>query len=100
MDETPIFWEYLPRKILTSTMSKCAFGWRRGYHNAQSTLILAANASGNMFPPSLVLKRKSPYYLQCENDIGFCLMNSSNGWNKGDLTIKWIEKILLPYVGR
>jgi len=63
------------------------------------SIILAATASGNMLPPSLILKRKSPYFLQCENGIDLCVMNSSNGWNNGDLTVKLIERILLPYIG-
>ena len=100
MDESPIFWEYLPRKIIAPMLSKSAFGWKRGYHNVRSTLILAVTASGTMLRPSLILKRKSSYHLQCDNDINLNIMNSKNGWSNSKLTIEWLQRVLLPYVNR
>ena len=97
MDESPYFWEYLPRNILASKLSKCAYGWKRGFHNIRSTLILAAAADGTLLRPSLILNRSTPYILKCNNEIDL-LLNSPNGWNNTQLTKKWIEKILVPYV--
>jgi len=98
MDESPFFWEYLPRKIVTPQMSRDASGWKKGYTRARSTLVLAASADGHLLRPSLVLKRETPYMLKCQNDISLHLMNSGNGWIDEDLAIEWLENVLLPYV--
>jgi len=79
MDETPYYWEYLPRKIVAPTLSKVATGWKRGYHNCRSTLILTIAADGSMLRPSLILQRKTPYILKCQNEINMEIMNSVNG---------------------
>jgi len=98
MDETPYFWEYLPRKILTAKMSKEAASWKRNYHNARSTLVLAATAAGTLLKPALILKRKSSYTLKCQNGMGMLMMNSQNGWMNEDLMLTWLKEILIPYV--
>ena len=98
MDESPFFWEYLPRKVLAPKMSKTATGWKKGFSHARSTLILGVTADSQMLRPSLVLKRKTRYILQRENDIGLLLMNSNNGWLDEDIAIEWLTKVLLPYV--
>lgn len=98
-DETPVFWEYLPRKVVVPKMSSRAKGWKRGYHHARSTLALAASASGILLRPMLILKRVTPYYLNCENDIDLLVSNSKNGWNNETLMLQWLQRIFLPYVG-
>lgn len=98
MDESAFFWEYIPRKVVTPKMSRSCFGWKKGFHNYRSTLILAAAASGHFLRPSLILKRKSAYFLKSDNDISLHIANSENGWVNESIIIEWIEKILIPYV--
>lgn len=38
--------------------------------------------------------------LKAENDIGLYITNSHNGWATKDVIIAWLEKILLPFVGK
>jgi len=66
MDETPYYWDYLPRKIVTPKLCKQAQGWKRNYYNSRSTLLLSVTASEKVLRPTLILKREAPYYLKCE----------------------------------
>ena len=100
MDETPFYWEYLPRKILTRKMTPKACAWKRGYHNTRSTVVLASTANGTLLNPSLILKRKTPYQLQQKNDIDLLMLNTDNRWMTEATMITWLEKIFLPYVGK
>jgi len=84
MDETPYFWD--------------TTGWKRNYHNARSTLVLAVAADGTLLKPSLILKRKSPYTLACRNNIEMLMMNAKNGWMNEDLVIIWLQQVLIPYI--
>jgi len=39
MDESPYFWEYLPRKVIcSSTLSKVAEGWKKNYYHERQPL--------------------------------------------------------------
>jgi len=98
MDETPFFWEYLPRRVATRKLSKTTKGWKRGYDHSRSTLTLAITAAGTFLRPCLVLKRKSAYELQATNDIGLWLTHTANGWMSSETTIGWLKEILIPYV--
>lgn len=98
MDETPLFWEYLPNKVIAPKMAKNARGWKRSYHQCRSTLTLAVAADGTMLRPTLILKRKEPYILRCHNDIDLLIQNSENGWAKSELIVEWLERVLIPYV--
>lgn len=99
LDETPVFWEYLPRKTITPTLSSKAKGWKRNYHKTRSTLALAATAGGDLLRPMLILKRTTPYFLQAENDIDLLITQAQNGWMKQELMLQWLQRIFLPYVG-
>lgn len=98
MDESPYYWEYLPRKVIAPKLSKIASGWKHGYHNHRSTLMLSVSADGHMLTPCIILKRESAYTLKCDNEIKMTIYNSPNGWSNEDLIIKWLDDILLPYV--
>ena len=98
MDESPYFWEYLPRKVVTPTLSKVLKGWKRGYHQCHSTLILTIAADGTILRPSLVLKRKTPYILKCANEINMDLLSSESGWADENIIVQWFKNTLLPYV--
>jgi len=98
MDESPYFWEYMPRKIIAPQLSKSAFGWKRGFHNYRSTLILAASAEGHFLRPGLVLKRKTRYSLKCEDDINLYLTQSENGWVTEEIVIDWLKNVLIPHI--
>lgn len=54
-DETPIFWDYLPRKVVVPKLSKVATAWKRGYEKSRSTLCLGITASGQMLRPTSFL---------------------------------------------
>ena len=99
-DETPFFWDYLPRKVATPKLSKSATDWKRGYHKSRSTLCLAITAAGDFLRPALILKRQKPYVLQSINDIDLLLLHSENGWVNQKIMIEWLQRVLLPYVGR
>ena len=75
MDETPYFWEYLPRKVLAPKLSNVASGWKCGYQNNRSTLILAIATNGHLLNPTLILQRKIPYTLKCPNTINMKILN-------------------------
>ena len=98
MDETPYYWEYLPRKIITPKLCKVAAGWKRGYQHCRSTLMLTVAADGTFLRPALILQRKTPYILKCNNEINMEIMNSNNGWADENVVIKWIKDVILPYV--
>ena len=98
MDESPFYWEYLPKKVVVPKMQKNASGWKRNFHNHRSTLTLAVAANGAMLRPGLVVKEKKPYVLKCENDINLLVQHSENGWANEVTIIEWLQKILLPYV--
>jgi len=98
LDETPFFWEYLPRKVVCSKFSKACSAWKRGYHHQRSTLALAVTASGDVLRPTLILKRTTPYYLQGDNDISLLVLNSKKGWMDENNMVDWIDKVLMPYV--
>ena len=53
-----------------------------------------------MLRPTMILKRKTPYTLQCKNDIDLLITNSDNGWMNSEILIEWFNKILIPYVGK
>jgi len=99
-DETPFFWSYLPRKIVTPKLSKAASSWKRGYQKSRSTLCLSITASGELLRPLLILKRLQPYILQCKNDIDLIISNTQNGWANESIIIEWIDRVLLPFVGK
>jgi len=98
MDETPYYWEYLPRKIITPKLCKVAAGWKRGYQHCGSILMLTVAADGTFLRPALILQRKTPYILKCNNEINMEIMNSNNGWADENVVIKWIKDVILPYV--
>jgi len=92
------FWEFIPRKVVAPTLSKSAFRWKHGFHHKRSTLILGATAGGQLLKPTLILKQKTLFYLQTDNDISLYQCRSENGWINDDLIIKSIDSLLLPYI--
>jgi hypothetical protein len=50
MDETSLFWEYLPRKVLTKKKSKTAAIFQRGHEKKKTTLCITVNAQGQLLP--------------------------------------------------
>jgi len=97
-DETPFYWEHLPRKAICRKIVKTCRGYKKGYYRARSTVGLAVSANGDVLRPLLILKRKLPYYLRTENKINIMVSNSKNGWINEDIVIKWLLNVLLPYV--
>lgn len=98
MDESPFYWEYLPRKIVTHKTVDNTFAWKRGFEQVRSTVVLASTARGDLLRPSLILKRADPYYLRADNEINAQILHSSNGWMNEELMLLWIDQVLLPYV--
>lgn len=98
LDETPFFWDYLPKKIVCSKFSQQAASYKRGYHHRRSTVTLAVTANGEILRPCLVLKRKTPYFLQTENDINLLLLQTESGWMEENSIITWIDRILIPHI--
>jgi len=99
VDETPFFWEYLPRKIVTSKFSDKARAWKRGYHKVRSTIALATAADGSILKPTVILRRVTEYKLRANNDINAVILNSDNGWMTELNMIDWCDQVLFPYVG-
>ena len=98
MDETPFYWEYLPRKIVCSKLSRKCTSWRRNYHNQRSTVALSVTATGRILRPTLILKRTTPYNLRVNNRINLLTLHSKKGWMDETNMITWIDKVLVPYV--
>jgi len=98
MDETPFYWEYLPRKVVTKKLTSKSCGWKRGYNHLRSTIVLATTADGQILRPSLILKRQTEYRLKRPIDINMLILNSINGWMNKDLMIIWLEEVLFPCV--
>ena len=99
MDETPFYWEYLPRKVASRKLDSKARGWKKGYHQTRSTIALTTAADGTVLRPLLIVKRMTPYILQRRNKINMLLLNSESGWMTEQIMLKWIEEVLFPYVG-
>ena len=98
MDETPFYWEYLPRKIITRKLAKKSKAWKRGYHQVRSTVVLCTAADGTILRPSIILKRQAEYSLCRANNINLLLLNSKSGWMDEENMLKWLKEILFPYV--
>ena len=98
LDETPLFWEYLPRKIVCSKFSSKCSAWKRGYDHSRSTVALAVTGNGKALRPTLILKRTTPYHLQVDNDIALLTLHNKKGWMEETLMLEWIDRVLLPYV--
>jgi len=97
-DETPMFWEYLPRKIVYSRGTKEVPSWKTSYNHKRTTLLLACNLQGDMLRPTIVLKRKTAYKLQCENKIKLFVQNSDSGWTTASTFTQWITEIIAPHL--
>lgn len=98
VDESPFFWENLPRKVLCDKFGSKAKAFNRAYHHNRSTLFLGCTGAGTMLRPTLILKRAYLYFLQADNDIGLLILNHKTGWMEEINFLIWIEKILFPYV--
>ena len=98
IDESPIYWEYLPRKIIYKKGAKVVPSLKTGFEYKRSTLTLACTAWGDMLRPALILKRNTPYKLECDNEIDLLLQFSPNGWTTTNTFCDWIKQILIPYV--
>lgn len=98
VDETPMFWEYLPKRIVFKKNEKVVPSYKTANSYKRSTLLLACNAQGDLLPPALVLKRATPYQLQCQNRVNLLLQTTVNGWTTSISFIDWIEKVLAPYI--
>lgn len=98
VDETPMFWEFLPKKIVFKKGEKVVPGRNSSQNHKRSTLILACNAQGDLLKPTLILKRKTQYKLNCQNTIDLLLQVSDNGWTTSETFIEWIEQIVVPHL--
>jgi len=98
-DETPIYWEYLPRKVIHQKGSKIVPSIKTGFEYKRSTLMLACTAYGEFLRPSLILRRKREYKLNCPNTINMLLQKSDNGWTTEKTFIEWLKEVFIPYVG-
>ena len=98
VDESPFFWEYLPRKVISSKFTKRTSIWKRNYHHNRSAVVLASTASGHLLRPSLILKRTTPYQLRVENDIDLQLLHSKDGWMDERNFLLWLDNVFLPHV--
>ena len=98
VDETPIYWEYLPRKIIYKKGSKVIPSIKTGFEHKRSTLTLACTAWGDLLRPSVILRRKRPYTLGRQNQIKLLLQKSDNGWANSKTFIELLDKIIIPYV--
>ncbi len=86
MDETPMYWEYLPRRVIHRKGTKVISSIKTGFEYRRSTLTLACSAFSNVLKPALILRRKRPYELGCSNHIQIFLQKSDNGWqNSGTM---------------
>ena len=97
-DETPFYWEHIPKKVVTRKMTKTCKGFKKGYQHSRSTVGLTVTANGEVLRPMLILRRKQPYILKIDNKINLFMCNSPDGWANEEIIIKWLDSVLLPYV--
>ena len=100
MDETPLFYEYLPTKVVDIKGSKNISTWKGGLEKKKATLILGVTATGSLLKPSLILARKTRYNLTTRNRIGMKFFGTKNGWIDSATMILWLEEILIPHVDK
>ena len=98
VDETPMYWEYLPRRIVFKKGEKVVPSWKTSYDHKRSTLMLACNSQGDMLNPTLILKRKTQYFLRCPNNLNLRIQVSDSGWTTAKTFKDWISLELVPYL--
>lgn len=98
IDETPMYWEFLPNRIVFKKGQKVVPGAKTSNSYKRSTLLLGCNIQGDLLRPTMILKRKSNYTLKCQNNIGLHLQCNPKGWTTTTTMIDWIETILVPHL--
>ena len=101
MDETPLFYEYLPKKVIEEKGKKDVKTWKAGLDKKRSTLVLAVTQTGLLLEPSLILPRKTRYELKLRNKLKMKVYGTvtANAWMDSETMILWLKEVLLPYVG-
>ena len=95
-----MYWEYLPRKVIHKKGAKVVPSLKTGFEHKRSTVTLACTAWGDLLRPSIIVKRKRPYTLNCPNNIQMLLQKSDNAWTDAQTFVEWMEEILIPYVNK
>jgi len=97
-DETPMYWEFLPRHIVFPKGAKIVPNWKSSNSHKRSTLLLECTSEGSMLRPTLILKRDTPYTLRCNNSINLLIQNIENDWTTSSSFKDWIRDALAPYL--
>ena len=101
MDETPLFYEYLPKRTVEKKDTRDVKTWKTGRDKKLRTLILAITKTGLVLKPSLILPRKTRYELELRNRLGMKVYRttSANVWMNSPTMILWLQEVLKLYVG-
>jgi hypothetical protein len=98
MDETPVYHEYLNKKILAPKGQKRVETFKHGKDKKKTSLILAITADGGMLAPAIILDRVTSYKLKCRNRIGLQVYNTPSGWMNEQVMLEWLKDVVYPYV--
>jgi len=101
VDETPLFYEYLPKRTVEKKDTRDVKTWKTGRDKKLRTLILAITKTGLVLKPSLILPRKTRYELELRNRLGMKVYRttSANVWMNSPTMILWLQEVLKLYVG-
>jgi len=101
MDETPLYYEYLPKKVVEVKGKKDVATWKGELNKKRCTLNLAITSSGIILKPSLILPRKTRYMLTVRNKLDMKIYGTeaANGWMDSVTMKLWLEEVIFPFVG-
>lgn len=100
MDETPVFLDLLPGKVIDKKGNKTINIRTTGSEKNRVTATLCCAASGKMLPSFVIFKGKTKRPLnKVTVPSGVVCCTQSKAWMDTIRMLEWIEKIWAPYVG-
>ena len=100
MDETPVFLDLLPGKVIDKKGKKTINVRTTGSDKNRITATLCCAASGKMLPSFVIFKGKTIRPLKKVTvPTGVVCSTQSKAWMDEIRMLEWIEKIWAPYVG-
>lgn len=99
MDETPVFLDLVPNKVVDKKGKKTIQVRTTGSDKNRITATLCCTAAGKLLPPFVVFKGKTLRTLKkVEIPSGIFATTQAKAWMDEQRMLQWIDKVWSPYV--
>ena len=99
MDETPVYLDLVPGKVIDKRGKKTVHVRTTSSEKNRITATLCCTAAGKLLPPFIVFKGKT---MRPPKNVhippGVICTTQSKAWMDEERMLQWIDKVWLPYV--